>query len=182
MLTDRSGSRRVAVLRQKTLAQFKATDPTLFAGGSESTRVESVHECCSAQSTTATSCLAPCREYPQTITFADNTVNIIPELVSDPSAGYFWLLATGDYYEDTPPCSSFIYIFDPNLPPNMIELRIYNEVTQDVGVFVETGDIPSITFPLTISVVIVSTNGNSITFCGGSNIYDPITFTLAAPS
>jgi hypothetical protein len=63
----------------------------------------------------------------------------------------------------------------------MIELRKYNEVTQDVGVFVETGDIPSITFPLTISVVIGSTNGNSITLCGGSNIYDPITFILDAP-
>jgi len=181
MLTDRSDARRVAVLRQKTLARFKATDPALFAGGPESTRVESVHECCAISAI-----VCPTNPCPDPPSFGVVGIsNITPELVSNPSAGYFWLLATADYYVDAPPCSVGIYVSGQVLPEGMQYSTINNAVTQDAGVFVSIADIGSITFPVTITVSIVPfSNVDLPPPCGGENgnANGPFTFVLEAPT
>ena len=183
MLTDRSDARRVAVLRQKTLARFKATDPTLFAGGPESVRVESVQKCC-APPISAIVCSADLCPGPPPFTVVD-LANITPELVSLPSPGYFWRLATGDYYVDAPPCSVGIEVYGQVLPEGMYYSTINNEVTQDAGVFIATPDIGAITFPVTITVSILKFSiFDSPPPCGGESggSVGPITFTLDAPS
>ena len=180
MLTDRSDARRVAVLRQKTLSRFKATDPTLFAGGAESVRVESVQECCTLPLSVIT-CINPCPP-PFPVTVADNSANIVPQLVSDPN-GYFWLLATSEYY-DAPPCYSYLQTNATTLPDGMEYRTINNNPTWDTGVFVATDDIGSITFPVTITVTISSIVGSDAPPpCEGaySDVTGPITFTLDAP-
>lgn len=181
MLTDRSGARRVAVLRQKTLARFKTTDPELFAGGAESVRVESVYECC-VSPLSAITCISPCPP-PFPVTVADNSANIVPQLVSDP-IGYFWLLATSEYYESLP-CYSGLSFSDVTPLPDGMEYRtINNNPTWDTGIFVATADIGSITFPVTITVTIISIVGLDAPPCVGATgtVTDPITFTLDAPS
>lgn len=182
MLTDRSDARRVAVLRQKTLSRFKATDPTLFAGGAESVRVDSVQKCC-APSLSAIVCAAnPCPD-PPSFTVVD-VANITPELVLLPSPGYFWRLATGDYYVEAPPCSVGIYVAGQVLPEGMQYITIENEVTQDAGVFIATPDIGAITFPVTITVSIITfTEFDAPPPCSGGagGEEGPFTFTLDEP-